>query len=411
MNTIFVAIAAYRDPELVKTLRNALDQAAFPERLQFGIIWQHAIEDEWDSLEEFATHPQMRIIEINYKDSKGVCWARHEMQKLYNGEKYYLQLDSHHRFDKDWDMKLVKMLQNLQRQGYKKPLLTAYATAYNPENDVAAERSKEPWKLNFDRFAPDGVVHFTPGGIPNHKQLHEPIKARFLSAHFIFTLGEFCTDVPYDPEYYFHGEEISLAVRAFTHGYDLFHPHQVIIWHEYTRKDKAKHWADNSWDNLDKVAKERNRKLLGVDMDPVDMGAYGLGKIRTLDEYEKYAGIEFKTRRVHKHTVEEKNPPTPLENYEQHLACYRKYCIDVYRPSVSEKDYICWAVAFKDAEGNEIYRDDASPEEITRIMTQDPENKFVQIWRKFYSNSEAKSWVVWPQTHSTGWLDRIEGTL
>jgi hypothetical protein len=408
MNTIFIAIAAYRDPELLATIKNCLEQAAFPERLHFGIMWQHAAEDTWDTIEEYRNHPQFKIVDVDYKLSQGVCWARHEMQKLYQGETYYLQLDSHHRFDKHWDIKLVKMLQGLQSSGHEKPLLTAYATAYTPGKE---ERGQEPWKLNFDRFAPDGVVHFTPGTIPNHTQLHAPIPARFLSAHYIFTLGEFCTNVPYDPEYYFHGEEISLAVRAYTHGYDLFHPHKVYIWHEYTRKDKSKHWADNNWSEKDKKAKERNRKLLGVDEPATPIETYGLGTSRTLQEYERYAGIEFLTRRVHKHTVEEKNPPTPLENYEAQLSGYKKYCIDVYRPSVSEKDYICWAVAFKDAEGNEIHREDASPEEIHRIMTQDPENKFVQIWRKFYSNVEAKSWVVWPQTHSNGWLDPIKGTL
>jgi mannose-6-phosphate isomerase-like protein (cupin superfamily) len=30
--------------------------------------------------------------------SKGLCWARSEIQKLYEGEDYTLELDSHHRF-------------------------------------------------------------------------------------------------------------------------------------------------------------------------------------------------------------------------------------------------------------------------------------------------------------------------
>ncbi len=65
--------------------------------------------------------------------------------------------------------------------------------------------------------------------------LQRPLRARFVSAHFLFTLGAFVNDVPYDPELYFHGEEIMLAIRAFTHGYDLFHPPEHILWHEYTR--------------------------------------------------------------------------------------------------------------------------------------------------------------------------------
>ncbi len=73
----------------------------------------------------------------------------------------------------------------------------------------------------------------------------EPIPARFYSAHFAFTVGQFCKEVPHDPEYYFHGEEISIAVRAYTWGYDLFHPHKVIAWHEYTRKGRTKQWDDD----------------------------------------------------------------------------------------------------------------------------------------------------------------------
>ena len=116
MNTIFVGIAAYRDPELLSTIKNCLQQAAFPERLHFGIIWQHAIEDVWDTLDEYNNHPQFQIVDVNYKLSQGVCWARHEMQKLYQNETYYLQLDSHHQFDKDWDIKLIRMLQDLQNK-------------------------------------------------------------------------------------------------------------------------------------------------------------------------------------------------------------------------------------------------------------------------------------------------------
>ncbi|MEZ5416717.1 MAG: GlcNAc-transferase family protein [Vicinamibacterales bacterium] len=59
--------------------------------------------------------------------------------------------------------------------------------------------------------------------------------------------GSFVTDVPYDPDLYFTGEEITLAVRAYTHGYDFFHPRQVIVWHEYTRNYREhKHWTDHT---------------------------------------------------------------------------------------------------------------------------------------------------------------------
>jgi len=48
-----------------------------------------------------------------------VCWARNKLQQQYDKEDYTLQLDSHHRFIEEWDEELVKMLKNLQSEGYK----------------------------------------------------------------------------------------------------------------------------------------------------------------------------------------------------------------------------------------------------------------------------------------------------
>ena len=147
-------------------------------------------------------------------------------QQYYKDEDYTLQLDSHHRFVQDWDDILIKMIKQLKKKGHKKPLLTGYIPSFDPDNDPAA-RIHVPWKMNFDRFIPEGAVFFLPASIDDWQQRDEPIPARFYSAHFCFTIGKFCKEVPHDPNYYFHGEEISIAVRAFTHGYDLFHPHPV----------------------------------------------------------------------------------------------------------------------------------------------------------------------------------------
>jgi glycosyltransferase involved in cell wall biosynthesis len=231
MNSIFIQIASYRDPQLKITLKDLLDNAKHPENLIICIAWQHATEDLWDNLDEFKNDPRFKIIDIDYKDSKGVCWARNQIQQFYNEEKYTLQIDSHMRFNKNWDEDLISMIENLQAKRHEKPLLTAYAPSFDPQHDPEM-RVQVPWRMVFDRFIPEGAIFFLPETIPNYEILNEPVPSRFYSAHFCFTLGEFCKEVQHDPEFYFHGEEISIAVRAFTHGYDLFHPHKVVIWHK-----------------------------------------------------------------------------------------------------------------------------------------------------------------------------------
>ena len=227
-NSIFIQIASYRDPELLSTLRDCIAKAKYPKNLIFSIAWQHTEEDVWDTLDEFKADKRFKIIDIPHLESKGVCWARNKLQQNYSGEKYTLQLDSHHRFIQNWDEECINMVELLQSKGHKKPILTSYIPSYNPKNDPT-ERIQIPWKMNFDRFIPEGAVFFLPASIDNFKELTQPIPARFFSAHFCFTLGQFIEEVPYDPKYYFHGEEISLAVRAFTHGYDLFHPHKIVM--------------------------------------------------------------------------------------------------------------------------------------------------------------------------------------
>lgn len=409
-NTIFVQIASYRDPELLPTLRDCIANATYPENLRFGIAWQHSPYEEWDNLNEFKDNLNFKILDIDYRDARGVCWARAQLNTLYNKETYTLQLDSHHRFAKDWDVQLIEMLESLRSPTCKKPLLSSYLPSFNPQN-YPESRLEAPWSMEFDRFAPEGPVHFLPHTIDEWKELDKPKPARFVGAHFIFVDGTFVQDVPYDPTYYFHGEEINLSVRAYMAGYDLFAPHKSLIWHEYTREGKKKHWDDHTdWSELDKISHLHNRELLGID-NPKSQKLLKKHK-RTLRDYEKYAGLEFSTRRVHQLTIEKKTPPVSLDDisHKTGLANYHRMCIDIHKPTFTENDYNVWVIAFEDKNGIEFHRHDADVNEIKAILsTPYEQDKFVHIWRNFYADKIPAKWIVWPHSESKGWQERLTG--
>ena len=416
-NTIFIQIAAYRDPQLLPTLKDALDKAQYPENLRFGISWQHCSDDSWDNLDDYKNDPRFKIIDIDYKDSKGVCWARNLVQNLYQGEKYTLQLDSHHRFAQDWDETLIDMLVELQKDGYAKPLITAYVPSFDPENDPDS-RVIEPWKMTFDRFIPEGAVFTLPAAYnPTIDSTNKPLPARFYSAHFAFSVGDFAKEVQHDPEYYFHGEEINIAVRAFTHGYDLFYPHKIVCWHEYTRKGRTKQWDDDkNWPQKNNHCHSRNRKLFGMDgeVNDIDFGKYGFGSVRTLRDYEKYSGLCFSSRSITQDVID--HIPPKLENIKisdeeffSKLQSIFKHCIDIGYNQVPENDYDFWCVAFKDKDGNDIYRQDADENEINN-MRKDPDG-YCKVWRTFHTTTKPHGWIVWPHSRSKGWSDPITGHI
>jgi len=404
-NTIFVQIASYRDPELVNTLDSLFDNAKYPDNLRVGLIWQR---EEDETLGKYSNDSRLRILEVPYQEAKGACWARNLVQYLYRGEKYTLQLDSHHRFIKNWDSVLIKMLKDLQKKGHKKPLITSYLPHYSPSDGSKIE---VPWRLVFDRFFPEGPAFPIPESIDNFKELKEPVPARFYSAHFAFTVGEFVKEVPHDPEMYFHGEEPSIGIRAFTHGYDLFHPHKVVGWHEYTREGKPKHWDDHrTWVDRNSRSYERYRELFSIDTHqyyPEEFGRFGLGEERTLHDYITYSGVDVTNKRVQQYTLNKKYPPNPVleteEDYELSFSSFHKYEINIstYEVDIND-DFDFWAITFKDERYNDIIRLDADENEIRRLI-EGRQDRWIKIWRQWESSTIPRYYTIWTHSRNNGW--------
>jgi hypothetical protein len=227
---------------------------------------------------------------------------------LWDGEEWYLQLDSHHRFAPGWDAKLH---QQALKTGSPKPVLSTFGAPLLPDRDEGM--SDRATRIEFNGFTPEGDILPRGGWIGEGST--RPVRARFVSAHFIFAPGSIVDDVPYDPDLYYLGEEISMALRAFTHGYDLFHPGVPILSHEYIRANQPKHWKDHrrskgiavEWNEWDAISRAKIKRLLVE----APVGGYGLGTARTLGDYEEYAGISFKHRRIQEYTLRNLEPPNP----------------------------------------------------------------------------------------------------
>jgi glycosyltransferase involved in cell wall biosynthesis len=410
---IFIQIASYRDPELIPTLNSCIENSKYPENLVFSIARQFHPDDKFDDLSEFDNDERFKVINIPHEESKGVCWARNLTQQQYDGEEYTLQIDSHMRFEKDWDETLIGMVKQLQEIGIPKPLLTSYVPSYNPSNDPDG-RVRVPWRMAFDKFIPEGAVFFLPETIPDWEEIEMPVPSRFYSAHFCFTLGEFSNEVQHNPEYYFHGEEISIGVRAFTHGYDLFHPHRVVVWHEYTRNGRTKQWDDDKeWYKKNESSHLTNRKLFAMDglAQEGHEGPYGFGNVRSLRDYEIYSGLLFEKRSIQDYTLQKNYPPNPdeYENEEDWKESFVKdfdYCIKVDRTKLQENDYEFWVVAFHREGGETIYRKDADENEIKRVISEEPQ--IYEICRTFKTAEKPNHYVLWPYSKSKGWCDKIE---
>lgn len=314
MSTIFIQIASYRDPELVPTIHDCLSKAAYPENLRFGICRQYDPNDGFDNLDEWRSDSRFQIQDVLGTESGGMCWARASIQGMYNNETYTMQLDSHHRFAQDWDTHLIK---DLELTGSSKPLITGYLGGYNAGSPPPIPEPYAATQIIPRRFAPPGTVSF--GTMPIDESV--PRLARFVSGHFFFTLGQHCRDYAYDPELYFAGDEISLSIRSYTLGYDLYHPAKFVVWHEYQTYPRPKHWQDHqtrqtgrTWYERDTYSKQRIRQLLQEEDYGIDLGRYGLGQARSHRQYEDYAGFNFAKKLIHPDALSGSKLPTTVSD-------------------------------------------------------------------------------------------------
>lgn len=404
---IFVSIAAYRDPQLVPTVADCISKALNPERLRFGVCWQRGDEESFPFLHD----PRFRVLDVKWQDSRGACWARAEIMKLWRGEQWFLQVDSHCRFAPGWDAKLLRAM---AETGSEKPILSTYATAFTPGGDEVLRGG--PLQIAFQAFTPEGIPQLKPAGFAGSPKPDRPVRARFVSAGFLFAAGRFVEEVPYDPDLYFMGEEAAMTVRAFTHGYDLFHPAETIVWHDYARVDARKHWGDHTeanrvvrpWGELDEKSRRKVRRLLCGE--PVE--SFGLGGVRTLGEYETYAGLSFAKRKAQLRTVRGEEPPNPEaaadwpENI--HTWIVRVKAPRSRLPAGSLDDPAFWYLGIQDDRGHEICRVDIAPEKLTALSGSGEQ---IELICEFPSEAIPAAWTVWPQSRSKGWLGMIGGVL
>lgn len=322
VSEIFISVASYRDPELIPTLKNMTESASDPQRLHVAICWQDN-EDfslftnagfvreqtrqagEYEAVVYRYNGARISVISVHYYASRGACWARYQAETLFDGEDFFLQIDSHCRFLEGWDREMIAMWRQLTAKSAK-PVLTAYPPPYQPDED--GPRATHVSRLLFREFVKDGGFPTLTARTINSE---EPVRGSYLAGGFIFAAATFLQEVPNDPQIFFSGEEISMAVRAFSHGYDIYHPHKALIWHYYRRENCNKVWGDHNndakkegtvdqaWWERDKVSKQRVRTLLGVEEElPAALGRYTYGTQRTLRQFEYQAGICFKTKTV-----------------------------------------------------------------------------------------------------------------
>jgi hypothetical protein len=321
--TIFVSIASYRDHECANTVFDLFEKAYCPFRITVGICQQNYSQVDEDVLEAYKKlalggtsdfSDRIRIVRIDADEAKGPMYARHLIEKkLFRGERFYFITDSHMLFTPDWDKNLITEW-NQCRQLSLKPILTMYPDDFKPHHRLMPPLNYEKAPGSYLRFKKfneqTNMIEIEGPGFL--RKPTAPVPSMFWAGCCSFGSSSMIQEVPFDPfcDYVFFGEEILMAIRLWTAGYDLYNPTTMYCYHMWDR-NRPTFWQQFSDKNntIHKTRRQKERegydrlkKILNMSPEPVTiMPPYGLNpnNTRNQEQYEKIIGVNLRTHQFH----------------------------------------------------------------------------------------------------------------
>jgi [Skp1-protein]-hydroxyproline N-acetylglucosaminyltransferase len=287
MNKIFISIAAYRDPELPKTVENIILNAEHPELLRIVVYEQNDSED----LSIYGIYPENQVLVLrdHYTLAKGPNYARSIIQKEYKSEEYYLQIDSHMRTIKNWDTMLKHMLKLLPEPA----VLTQYPPEYDIDNQTIP-LDKIRSGLYIQGFGiKDRFTRIQSDIIDIKDRRNFPYTSKAWSACFSFSKGSIVKDGHYDIsfEHLFFGEELDITLKLYTRGYNFFSPHISVFYTYFKRNYRRTYWQDIPASEREPLELKSRLKLYKR-IQENEIGQNAFGTIRTLTDYMSFAQID-----------------------------------------------------------------------------------------------------------------------
>jgi hypothetical protein len=293
MEKILVQIACRLDNELKKTVDDLYNKANKPEDIEVIIINQDYEYNMWKQ-SDFSHN--VTLINIEESKTRNLSQTR-SFCKLYvkPSHQYFMNIDAHSRFDKNWDSILIKAHYDYVVNFHNKCMISVYPKGYKVledktdnliyDNSVAINRITSEFGIPF-RLEAIQALNQSP------QSLIEKYNPSTVAGGFHFTSIDWIFDVGYDIYCGWPEHELNLTLRTFCHGYDVVSYYIRPIYHLYDHsqrkhlKNPEFHYEVNSNERLKSLISKTDKTFLE--------NLYPLGDTRTIEEFEKYFNFDLR---------------------------------------------------------------------------------------------------------------------
>lgn len=267
VNKIYVAIPSYRDGELFKTVYSLLMQANDLNNVFVCVFSQDETHPNLESLFDSFNFKNFKYIKEHYSKSFGVGYARAKSQSaLDNTCKYYLQVDSHSQFIKDWDKKLIEDYKHYL-DIWGNCILTTYPPGYiyDDYGNIKFTEFSSPAIVKIQKSENENIQY--EAKYTTYMGKEDGQSTGYFCAGFAFGYAKYFIDTPYDEKIYFNGEEQTMSIRFFEKGVKLICPNSIYLYHDYDGFNRIRNWEQNEdWHEKNRISSERLRAFFNYEI-------------------------------------------------------------------------------------------------------------------------------------------------
>jgi hypothetical protein len=320
VETIFISIASCKEEFLVQTIKSAIANAKNPELLYFGIA--NMVVDEIDFLNDpIFDFPNINYVEIKHKEPLGTGFGRMASSLMIDREHtYYLQVDAHTIFEKNWDetikeyyIKLLEICKNpiittcpaQWTPGPNEEVLIKYnnkikkVDPYNFKTDqtncsLEIKVKNQPNPIDIGRFMEYAYVDWVDCKWESGELFREH---SLIHAAFVFSNFEYARDILHDPLNPWDGDQINMSFRAGTRGYRMFTVKDCFIWSKDggtgITNELRYNWKKKESGKVRNFYFPHSSKFQSKMFSGEYLGYWGAPDKQSIDDYKKRIGIDL----------------------------------------------------------------------------------------------------------------------
>ncbi|KAL7480319.1 hypothetical protein ACHAW6_006064 [Cyclotella cf. meneghiniana] len=268
---------------------------------------------------------QIRSVRFHHLGAKGPVYARSFIRKLLGNEEFCMEIDAATEFAQGWD---TKAIQQWTMTGNEYAVLSTIPLSKKDRARVESSGEVEVPRQCAIKVGSEGVPLYENHADGKAIGLKRPLLSYAPSSQFAFAKCHYETNVPHDPfaAQLLETERFPRYARLWTRGYDVYTPSENIVYsesitlhplHQVTGhgNNGERKWPPNDSERHDSHI--RMKVLLGIhhgigsgdasslgggtsiggkiSTARANLGIYGLGKRRTMDQLLEFTGVALPT--------------------------------------------------------------------------------------------------------------------